>query len=225
MKKFLLFLAAATACFSASALELTFWLGNQKITPGERVEFNDITVTDEGSYKEVMMDPALYLSTDLYSSKIKVTARCTSGQSIQLCAGGTCRGGEEVIKENVTINTGQKMDLGFDFQTDLDSDEEIPVVITEFEAEDITKPGTKISFVLVMCEQGAYVTEISADENLYITDGGLAFDTPEERLLTVANLSGVTFFTGKVNGKGSVALPAGLYVYTFGNNKGKIYIR
>lgn len=225
MKKFLLFLAAATAYFSASALELSFWLGNQKITPGERIEFNDITITDEGSYKEVLMKPALYIHSDLYTSKVKITARCTSGESIQLCAGGTCRGGEVVVKENVTVNTGQKLDLGFDFQTDLDSDEEIPVVITEFEAEDTSRPGTKTAFVLVMCEQGAFVTEISVAENLSIVDGGLAYDTPEECELTVSNLAGVSFFTGKVNGKGTIALPAGLYVYKFGNNKGKIYIR
>lgn len=225
MKKYLLLIAALAAYCSASALQLTFMLGNKAITPGETITFNDITVTDYETYKEVKMKPELYLTTDIYSSKIKVTAKCTSGQVIQLCAGGTCRAGEEVVKENVTIQTNQKLDLGFDYINEFDMDEAIPTVITAFEAEDVTKADTKIAFVLIMNSNGASVYELDTDNNIRGCEDGLEYNADTACTLSVCTLSGANVFSAEVSGTGFVSLPKGLYVYTFGSTNGKILIR
>lgn len=225
MKKYLLLIAALAAYCSASALQLTFMLGNKAVTPGETITFDDITVTDYETYKEVKMKPELYLTTDLYSSKIKVSAKCTSGQVIQLCAGGTCRAGEEVVKENVTIQTNQKMDLGFDYIAEFDMDEAIPAVTTVFEAEDVTKADTKITFVLIMNSKGASVYELDTDSDIKGYEGGLEYIADKGCTLSVCTLSGVNVFSTEVSGTGFVSLPKGLYVYTFGSKTGKILIR
>lgn len=227
MKKFILLLAAVSAYCSASALELSFLLDNKKITPGTTVEWTDIKVVtyEDDQYKEVTMKPALYLTTDLYSSKIKVTAKCTSGQEIQMCADGKCRGGESVTQENITLQTNAKLDLGFDYVAELDLDEDIPTVTTEFEAEDVNKAGTKIQFVLQMGPKGASLTEITTSENIHAVEGALAYKAESPCILTVSTIGGVSVFCGEVEGEGTVTLSTGLYVYTFGNASGKIYIR
>ncbi len=225
MKKFLLLLAAVSAYCSASALELTFMLGDHKITPGSTVEFTKFTVDTQDGYKEVTCKPDLYLYSDLYSSKIKVTATCTSGQEIQMCAGGTCRGGASVTKEDVKIQTGEKLFLEFDYIDELDLDQKIPVVTTLFEAEDVTKPETKTQFVLIMDENGASVAEITATKGLRAIEGGIAYKTDYACSLTLSTIAGVNVVSTEVEGEGIVKLPQGLYVYSFGNSSGKIYIR
>ena len=114
MKKLYTILLAALCSAGAAATELTFWIGNQKITPGTTVAFDEMTVNDLGTYKEVTMDPGLSLSTNIFSSDITITATCQSGQTIRMCAGGSCKGGESVTKDNVTIATGQKLPLEFE---------------------------------------------------------------------------------------------------------------
>lgn len=225
MRKFLLLFAALTAYCSASALELTFWNGNTKITSGQTVEFTDIIVDDWGTYKEVTMKPALYISSDIYTSKVSISATCTSGQKIQLCAGGTCMGGESVTKENVTVRTNTKLELGFDYITELDLDEAIPTVTTLIEAEDVTKADSKISFVIVMGEKGASVDEITVNENLYAVEGAIAYKTDAPCTLTLTNLAGINIYSETVAGEGTVNVPAGLYVYTFGSTTGKVYVK
>lgn len=225
MKKLLLSLACVCAFFSANAIQLSFWLGDQKITPGQTVEFTDITVNTDDGYKDVKMAPDLYLQTSLFSSDIKIVASCTSGQKIAMCAGGKCMGGETVIKENITINTNQKLPLDFDFADEFDIDEEIPTVTTVIEAEDVTEPGSKIQFVITMGEKNAAVSAIEVFDDLKAVDGGIAYKTEGECTLNVTTLSGVSVFSSNVAGEGIVSLPQGLYVYSFGERTGKIYIR
>lgn len=68
MKKILLLLAVFAAYCSAGAVELTFWLGNQKITPGQTVTFNEVTVEkyEADGLKEVSMKPSLFISSDIF---------------------------------------------------------------------------------------------------------------------------------------------------------------
>lgn len=225
MKKFLLILMCAYATFSASAVELSFWLGNKKITPGQTVQFTDITTDLYTDYKEVTMKPALYISSDIFSSDVKITAKCTSGQSIQMCAGGTCRGGVTVTKDQVTVRPNQKLDLGFDYIGELDLDEAIPTVVTVFEAEDIYESDSKVTFVLEMGEKSASVSVIEAFDDLKAVDGGIAYKADEATQLNVAAISGVNVFSATVSGEGFIALPAGIYVYSFGERTGKLYVR
>lgn len=226
MKKFLLLITLAAAFCSAQAkTNLTFYIGNTEITPGQTVEFTDITITEEDGYREVMMKPEIYLSSSIYCSTIKIVADCTSGQEIGLCAGGKCIGGKTVTKENVTVRLGQKLELGFDYVNDFDLDEEIPTVVTTISAEDVEEAGSKIQFVITMGQKTNSVTAIEVNDFIKAVDGGIAYTADQATQLTVSTLSGVTVFSGTVNGEGIVALPKGFYAYSFGAISGKLYIK
>lgn len=225
MKKFLLLIAALSAFCTANAIELTFWLGNKKIAANETVKFTDVKVDTYEGYKEVTMKPQLYLSADIYSSDIKITANCTSGQLIQMCAGGTCRGGVTVTKEEVVVQTNQKLDLGFDCITEVDLDQAIPTVVTVIEAEDVTESGSKKQFIIEMSGNSASISSLEKSDDIKPVAGGLAYNTETATALTVTNITGRNVFSSTVSGAGYVALPKGLYIYSFGGRTGKIYIR
>ncbi|MDE5727245.1 MAG: hypothetical protein K2H94_03850 [Duncaniella sp.] len=88
MKQLYALLLIALLGGTVSARELTFYMGDQKITPGSTVYFSDIKVQElGGGMKMLTYDPSLFLTTDIYSSKIQVVAECTSGQTIQMCCG------------------------------------------------------------------------------------------------------------------------------------------
>ncbi|MDE5568679.1 MAG: hypothetical protein K2J12_09600 [Muribaculaceae bacterium] len=228
MKKFLLLLAGVSAYLSADAIQLTFYIGDQKVTPGQTVIFNNIEVTEypEDEYKEVMMDPKLSIMSDFYSSDIKITADCTSGQIIQVCANGVCRSNQKVVLDKVKLQNGKKVDLGFEYRADLDLDEAIPTVVTAIEAEDVTESGSKVQFIIEMSEKSASVTAVEISDELQPVEGGIAYKVSGEVApLRITSIVGINVFSANVNGEGIIALPKGLYVYTFGNRSGKIYIR
>ncbi|MDE6484083.1 MAG: hypothetical protein K2L14_01645 [Duncaniella sp.] len=225
MKKLLLILSFMAIVQYAGAIELSFWLGNQKINPGETIKFNDITVEDYGTWKEVTMKPKIYLQSNIYSSDVRLTATCTSGQEIQVCTNGKCRKGATITVSDFTLQTNQKFDIGFDYIAELDSDEAIPVVVTTIEAEDVTTSGSKVQFVIEMSEKGASITEITTSESLKAVAGGVAFNAEGTAQLYITNILGVNVFNREVSGEGTVALPQGLYVYRFGNKTGKIYVK
>lgn len=227
MKKFLLLTIALAAVFASAQAKtnLTFYIGNTEITPGQTVEFTDITINEEDGYREVVMKPDLYLLSNIYCSSIKIVADCTSGQEIGLCAGGKCIGGKTVTKENVTVRSGQKLELGFDYGNDFDLDEEIPTVVTTISAEDAEEEGSKVQFVITMGQKTNSVTAIEVNDVVKAVDGGIAYAADQETQFTVTTLSGVTVFSGTVKGEGVVALSKGFYAYSFGTISGKIYIK
>ena len=227
MKKIYLSMLALLLCFGvAEARKLTFYIGKTAITPGETVSFEDIVVDDYGDYREVTMAPELYLTSDIYSSKINITAKCTSGQSIQMCAGGACAMGETVTKENITIQTNAFLELKFDYIVELEGDEAIPVVVTEFSAVDTAYPETAVTFTLVMGEKGG-VTLIENNADLVAVEGGIQYNVEQPTTLEIVDIQGRKVAEATVNGFGFLPIdaPAGVYVYTFGENSGKIYIK
>lgn len=225
MKKFLLLLSFMALVQYAGAIELSFWIGNQKITPGETIRFTDITVEDYGTWKEVTMKPMIYLQSDIYSSEVALTATCTSGQEIQLCTNGKCRKGASITLNDFTLQTNQKFDIGFDFKAELDSDEAIPTVVTTIEAEETSTPGSRVQFVIEMSEKGASISEIRTSDSLKAVAGGLSFNAESATQLYVTNILGVNVYNREVSGEGIVALPKGLYVFRFGRKSGKIYVK
>ncbi|MGN0223251.1 MAG: hypothetical protein ACI4AM_04410 [Muribaculaceae bacterium] len=227
MKKLYFAMLALLLCFGiAQARTLTFYIGKTAITPGQTVIFEDIAVDDYGDYREVTMAPELYLTTDIYSSKISITAKCTSGQSIQMCAGGACAMGETVTKENITIQTNALLDLKFDCILELEGEEAVPNVVTEFTAVDTAYPETAVTFTLIMGEKGS-VTLIENSSDLVAVAGGVQYNVEQPTLLELVDIQGRKVVETTVNGFGflPVDAPAGIYVYTFGENSGKIYLK
>ncbi len=76
-----------------------------------------------------------------------------------------------------------------------------------------------------MSENGASITEVKTADTLKAVAGGLSFNAETATQLYVTNILGVNVCNRQVSGEGTVALPAGLYVYRFGNKTGKIYVK
>lgn len=227
MKKFYLLLCAAAIGMTAQARQLTFYINDQAITPGTTVEFSDILIEEDGGVQYVTMAPTLYLGTDLYM-KVDIVADCTSGQTIQMCAGGACTTGKKVTKESIAISTGDKLPLKFEYEDEFDSGETIPNVTTAFSAVCPDYPDTKIEFVLVMGSDLNSLTVIETPAELKVIPGAIEYNVASATTLALYNAAGTCVLNANLNGSGVVAtdsLAAGVYVYSLGSKSGKIYVK
>lgn len=233
MKKLYTLMAGLLMCGMPQARELTFYLGDNVIEPNTTVTFDDIEEIPAGANKEVTMAPELYISSDIYTSKLKITATCISGQKIQMCAGGRCETGTTVTKENIKVQADEKLDLQFEYIATMPKDDVAPCVTTTFEAQDGTHAETLKSFTLVMNSTGTgSVTLIENDNRLLAVEGGLEYSLEAESTVEIFNLSGVKMLENNVSGTGTIstaALESGIYLYTIrnaqGKASGKIFIR
>lgn len=233
--KHLYTLLLALLCVGAmSARTLTFYQGNKAITPGSTVYFSDVTIEDVGGgYRSVVMDPKLYLGTDIYSSKIKITARCTSGQEVSMCAGGDCVFATSITKENITVQTGQKLDLMFEYADyNLAPGAEIPTVTVEFEAVDVQHTETLTTFTIVMGPNASALSEIRADKEIVYTPAGLEYNLQAPSTIALYSITGTQVLSVKADGQGTVnthSLRPGIYLYAVtsrnGRTTGKISVR
>lgn len=225
MKKLYLIMAGLLVCGMSQARELTFYLGNNVIEPNSTVIFDDIEEIPAGANKEVTMAPELFISSDIYTSKLMIKATCTSGQEIQMCTDGTCETGTTVTKENVKIQADQKLDLQFEYLATMPKDDTAPYVATTIEAQDGTHTETFKSFTLVMNSNGTGgVTLIENNNRLLAVEGGLKYDLEAESTVELFNLSGVKMLESNVSGSGIIsttALETGIYLYTIKNAQGK----
>lgn len=233
MKKLYILMAGLLVCGMPQARELTFYLGNNVIEPNTTVTFDDIEEIPAGANKEVTMAPELYISSDIYTSKLNITATCTSGQEIQMCAGGNCMTGTTVTKENIKVQPDQKLPLEFEYIATMPKDDVAPCVTTTIEAQDGTHTETFKSFTIVMNSNGTGgVTLIENDNRLLAVEGGLKYSLEAESTVEVFNLSGVKMLESNVSGAGIIstaALKSGIYLYTIrnaqGEASGKVFIR
>ena len=226
MKRLYLPLLAVLLGMSAQARELTFYIGDTPITDGQTINFTDIEVTDRGDTYNVTMAPELYIASDIFTSKLSVTATCTSGQQIQMCAGGTCQAGTTVTKSDIAIQPNTKLALEFDYNArNLSGD--VPVVVTTIEAQDGTYTATHKSFTIVMGSQ-ASVTVIENHNELHAVAGAIEYALDAPAVFALYNIDGLLVTSQQLNGHGSIStagLPTGVYVYTLGDRSGKLYIR
>ncbi len=227
MKKIYTALAALMVAASMHAGELTFYLGDEPIAAGSTLNFTDIEVTDYGDYKEVLMDPDLYVSSNIFTTTLSVTATCTSGQSIQLCAGGSCEGGTTVTKKDIKVQTNEKLALRFDYVGELDADEPIPTVTATIEAQDGADESTHTSFTIVM-GQTAGLTVIENSADLYFNGSAIVYSLDAPAAFSLYNAEGRCVLDTVLTGEGSLTtdgMAAGIYVYTLGTRTAKIFIK
>lgn len=227
MRKFYLLLGALALAATAQARQLTFYLGDQPITPGTTVEFANIEVEEEAGVQYVTMAPDLYIGTDLYM-KLTIVAECTSGQSIQMCAGGACAKGTTVTKQNVAVSTGAKVPLAFEFEEEFDEGEAIPNVTTKFSAVCPDYPDTKIEFELVMGKDLNSLTLVEVPAEIKFAGGAIEYNVHAATDFALYNVLGGCVSHATLTGHGSLstsALKPGLYVYTLGKKSGKIVIK
>ena len=228
MKKLYITLAAALlGVASMQARELAFYMGEEKIATGEEVKFNEIEKEVIPGGFEVTMAPELYLWSDFLSNTIQITAKCTSGQEIQMCAGGDCMKGKEVVKKNIEIKANSKLDLKFDYMAEIEG-ETIPEVVTEFEAYDTNYTNTKVSFTLVMNSESGALTVIKNNASFRAVAGGIEYSLDAPAAVELYSITGRKVLSAHLEGNGTLStasLPKGIYVYTLGDKSGKLYIR
>ncbi len=234
MKKLYLLLTALLATTTAKA-DLTFYYGDQKIEPNETIYFNDIKKEDQGSVWDVEMHPALYLSSDIFSTNISITAECTSGQYIQMCAGGSCESGVTVTKTGIKTNANSKVDLEFELINQYPSEADIPTdVKVTFTAQDGNKTATKTTFYLVMNADEASLSLIEANAKpVRYTSAGLEYNIDGHANIALYDITGRQVLNVAAEGQGTVnthTLRTGIYLYSIRNaggakHTGKIYVR
>ncbi|MDE6120286.1 MAG: T9SS type A sorting domain-containing protein [Muribaculaceae bacterium] len=229
MKKLYISLAAALlGVASLNARELTFYLGDTPISADETVTFTDYSVEPAGASVEVVMAPKLSLHSDLQNNKINITATCTSGQEVQMCAGGLCQTGAKISKSDISIGTNAKLDLEFEYIGILKKDETIPEVVTEFEAEMSGYTSTYKKFTLVMNPSAGVATLIGDNNSFRAINGGIEYNIAEPSTVELYSITGRKVLSTTLSGEGTMStseLPRGIYVYTIAGKSGKIYVR
>ena len=230
MKKLIL-LSLAVMALTAQARELTFYLDDEPIAPGAKVTFTGVSKEPAGAGFDVIMAPNLQLHSDIVTSNVTVTAECTSGQTIQLCAGGDCMAGTSVTKTGVRIGSNQKLPLEFEYADYVTSETAIPTVVTNFTAVDPKYPNTQVTMTLEMNPNGG-VAAVSVSHNpLVVANGGLHYDVEGAAVLSLIDITGRTVLRENVSGNGFIStasLPRGLYIYRLSGSaaaSGKIQLR
>lgn len=184
-----------------SAQTLTFYLGENRIEPNSTVYFNEITIDDTGNGVDYRMAPKIYLGSDKTVTDATIKASCSSGQRIQLCAGGTCQTGLTVEKNNISLKEGEKLDIQFEcIGFTLSAEEKIPTVITELSA---SVENEELKFTIIMNSQSGSVDTIM--------DGEEGFD--------VYDVNGVCVARNETLGTLREKLSAGVYLLRFTNGK------
>lgn len=227
MKKLYMFLLAGATAFGMNAANLKFYVGSQEVTPGSTVYFTDYQAEeyDRGVW-DIVMNPHVSIESDFFSSTVNVTATCTSGQEIQMCAGGQCAAGNSVTKENLTIHTGERLELDFEYMNHEYEGDDVPTVTTSFKATD--GEGSPVEFILVMGPKDTSVNAVGVSTYIRYTGAGIAYSVDNACNFALYSLTGSCVAQARIEGSGVVStngLPKGVYIYKAGARTGKILIK
>lgn len=232
MKKFYLLLAALLVAGVANA-SLTFYMGDQKIEPNTTITFNDIHKEFVGVWN-VTMDPGLYIESDIFTNKLAITSTCTTGQTVQMCAGGNCESGTSVSKTGITARTNTKLPLQFEYMGEFENEADIPTNISvHFYAQDGTNESTRVEFDLILNSNGTALTIVEAVRPIRYTTAGLEYNLSGRGNISLYDITGRQVMNVAAEGQGTVnthTLPAGLYIYSVrkpdgSRQTGKIYVK
>lgn len=223
MKKHLLLAFALLSGALTASAAIDMYMGEQKLADNGTYTFNTITQDPNGVF---MIEPELsLLSTE--ETVVNIEARCTSGQSIQMCAGLQCETAPTVRKEDITLLANQPLELEFEYTNNQADDEsQLPKNITTV----ITVEGDEeLSFTIVMNSDGSGIqTIVDRDRNVAYANGELLYNLSKATTLTLCDTNGRVVLNTSVSGNGSVSLPnlaKGIYIYRIGHNAGKIVVR
>lgn len=232
MKK--IYLMAALAAFgvaTASADKLTFYVAGTEVTPGETVKSSALeSFWDEAEqFGDYTMDPKVTLKSDVAGS-VDITTSCTTGQTIQLCAGGDCMSNTSVTKQGVAIAANTDLDLMLECKGWYESaDEAVPEDVTvDVSAQYTGNAASEVKFVLVMNAKSNSVTVLAVDPEFRFNGTAIEYNVKGLTAAALYDLQGRCVLSANVSGNGTLdttALAAGVYVYTLGEKTGKIYVK
>lgn len=200
MKQIYLFVFMTLLGLTARAQELTFYIGDTKIEPKSTIYFNDIKIVEASEGVDYTMAPKLSIASDA-DATVNIKAACTSGQKIQLCAGGLCEMGTTVEKKDISLKAATKQDLQFEcIGYTLSDDEKIPVVVTDISARTTDGKG-EVSFTIVMNDP----------------KGGIETVADNETICDAFTITGVCKARGKSVAQLAEELTGGIYILRFAN--------
>lgn len=219
---------SAAAALTAQAVTLTFSVNGQKVTPGSTVYFADYSAEEyETGVWDIEMAPEVSIESDFFTNKVTVTAQCTSGDAIQMCAGGTCEKGETVVKENLTLRKGSPLDLQFEYLNGEYEGATVPDVTTKFTA--VNGTDAPVEFTLVMGPSAAGIESVAVSKPaVKVVRGGISYNCPKAAAFALYSITGQQVMSGTLSGQGIVStasLPAGIYIFTAGTVSGKIVVK
>lgn len=218
MKQLYTILACLLLALPSVAKELTFYIGDTPIKPGESVVFTGVKEMAQGPKKTmVIYDPGLSLGADWSTSNVTVTMESLSGDSFQLCAGGTCENNTKIVKTGVGISKGGKIPMQFEFSGIYANDEiQHPTVSARLEAKDDMVKDSKREFTITMGPD-ASVTIIETTAPFSIDNRTLVYHLGDKTgSVSIYDATGRQRISKTVTGSGCIdlsALPAGLYIY------------
>lgn len=232
MKKIYLVIALLAATCVAQARELRFYIGDEQVTEGSTVVCNDnIDVIEVGTGKDVTMAPDVYLWSDLLTNSVKLTLTSLSGQEVQCCAGGLCVSGTNIVKENVRIDSNEKLPLEFEYMGFIAADEEVPTIKVLMEAVDVNNTDANASFTIVLNDNGASVAVVENDKAFQITSSGIAYNINGSAKVALYTITGKKALETAIDGNGvlsTAGLTEGLYIFSIEGaqvkKSGKIYV-
>lgn len=222
MKKHLLLaLALLPGALTANAA-IDMYMGEQKLDIDGTYTFNTITDYELSGYK---IDPELsVISTE--DTEAIITAQCTSGQKIQMCAGGQCVTNTTVSK-TVELKANTPLELQFEYldmslANPADMPKNITTIIT---VEDIKAQ----SYTIVLNADGSGIAAVvDGDRNVAYANGELIYNVSKPGILTLCDANGRMVFDAAVSGNGSISLAnlaKGIYIYRLGHSAGKILVK
>lgn len=224
MKKIYILLAAGMMAAAANAQTVNFTQNGNVIPNGSELEFNDAEIDPFGG---ITINPQIYIVSD-ENTEIDVRAICTTGQKIQLCAGGDCVAGTGVKKPNVSLTAGVPLDTKFEYVY-TPGEEKPKVVISELYVDLSSDPGEPITAItIVMDVESASVSVLEADDNFSYVDGELRYNVPTPCDAMIYDATGKCVYKANVCGLGVIStsdLSSGTYIYKFGKKGGKILVK
>lgn len=211
-----------SGALTASAT-IDMYMGEQKLADNGTYTFN--TITEDPNMGGFMIDPHLsLLSTE--DAMVNIEARCTSGQKIQMCAGGQCVTNTTVSK-TVELKRNTKLDLQFEYiNNEVEDQTQLPKNITTV----ITVEDLEVQmYTIVMNSDGSGIaTVMDRDRKVAYANGELVYNLDRDAKLTLCDTNGRIVLNTSVCGNGSVSLAnlaKGIYIYRLGHSAGKIVVR
>lgn len=230
MKKILLLMAAGIMTSSLYAGDINLYSENTLWEPGTHL-FNTMNLEGGNGFLSVTIDPKLSIMSNERTFDVQVTAVCTSGQKIQMCAGGQCVKDTKVVKSGLILKPDTPLDLRFEYMDFFESELQIPRnITTELTVEELGVESSKKSYTIVMNGELSKVDVIAHDKEIFLINGQLHYALSGAATLNLYDANGRTVKTAVLEGNGILSLselPKGIYIYTLsGNNQisGKIIL-
>ena len=234
MKKLLLAsLLAFGSMVPMAAAEFSVLFQDKPIENGSTVKFDEYTVTEQGyegfedKFYSWKVDPELYLVSDA-EGPLTVHAVSQNGEEFQLCAGGNCIMGTDLIKNAVMPEVNVPLNLQLDWAKNTINEPEIFIPALEIFVEVYynNAPSNKLTFTLQMGGfEAAGVVSIVADAGSVVLNGKtLQYDLAGPSQISVYSLSGKTVLNKAISGSGSISLDGlskGVYLYRLSGKSNK----